>query len=161
MERLTADSTNLTLLRHFIGGDSYVTNHTHRGPLIDFLIERYPEGACVRTWVNGEEIQSEDLDVSVDETDSIVMALDVPNDPVTVGLFLGASAANAALVGTIAIAAFNVVVSLLMQALFPGPKARRAAGKVYDIAGYQNSLALGSPVPEHLYSDVLQRGYLL
>lgn len=145
---------NLTVIAG-IPGASAVKHHSYSGALIDFLCEQWPEGIAVRAWVNGNEIRTADLDVTVKHNDDIVLAVDTPRDPVTVGAFitasLGVTVGTTAtyLIGATAIAAFNVVVSMLLQALMPGPKSRRSAKKVYDVAGAQNGLALGSPIPEH------------
>lgn len=143
---------NISLLRHFIGGDAHATRHTHTGPLIDFLIEKFPNGAPTRIWLNGTELLVSEFDKEIGPDDDAVVVAEIPNDPITVGTFLLGTAASTTatfIVGSIAVAAFQVVVGMLLSALFPGPKARRAPNKVYDVAGAQNGLALGAPIPEH------------
>jgi hypothetical protein len=147
-------AVNFTVIRG-LPGSSSMNHHLHVGPLIDFLQCHWPQGISTRAWVNGHELSVVNFDYVVKHNDDVVLAVETPQDPATVGAWIVSTAFAAAyptatyLIGAASIAAFNVVVSMLLQALFPGPKTRRSPNKVYDVAGSQNGLALGSPIPEH------------
>jgi hypothetical protein len=147
-------AVNLTVIRG-LPDSSTMSHYSYSGQLIDFLQAHWPQGISTRAWVNGYELPVVDFDYVVRHNDDVVLAIETPQDPATVGAWLvttafAASAPTATyLIGSAAIAAFNIVVSMLLQALMPGPKSRRSPNKVYDVAGAQNGLALGSPIPEH------------
>ena len=119
----------------------------HEGLLIDWLVENYPNGfeGGLRTFLNGDEIAVEDLDVFVGEGDTVVLLV-MPQ-----GLEIGAIALNILL---------SVAVSYAVTAVFgvkpktPSFAEPPEANTVYSINAQQNAAKIGQPIPV-IYGNVV------
>ena len=116
----------------------------HEGPVIDLLQDIAPEGfgMPIRVFINGEEIELDDLDRRVANDDITAIIVTPGLDPVIM------SAIISALVGAL--------ISVVMTLLFP-PKTpafnENEENPTYNINVLRNQARLGQPIPV-VYGDV-------
>ena len=145
--------------------------YDHTGPLIDFLVEKFPAGfpgGYGRIFVNNVEVPVDDFDMEVKDDDVVVMLTGEPHGPISTAF--AAYIAGTATVGqfifvTIAINLALSLASAAITALFAKkPGGGRQARKVYEIGSAQNQPALGEVIAEHygrlwFYPDVASQPY--
>lgn len=129
----------------------------HEGPILNYLLEKYPTGFGGRTariFVNNVELPVIDYDTPIagDDICTIVMP---PNDPVTaafVAVAAGTATATQVVIVVLTNIALSLVTSIITSLFMPKPKSQSAAKRVYEIGAQQNQPALGEVVPEHFGS---------
>lgn len=144
----------------YIVNDIYKTDQhievEFEGELIEFLLQRYPNGfgsGSSAVYVNNQKLEVEDYDTYVSASDSVVIMPNVPN---------GLETATIYLIVQIAVLLISVALSFILAP--KAPKGRGTKGKVFTIGSGQNVPALGEVIAEHFgqvwfYPDVASQPY--
>lgn len=124
----------------------------HAGPLINYLVDKFPDGfnrGINLIYVNKELIDPENYDLTVTDSDRVVIFLEMPGDANTVAQIVA-----------------QIVIAALTYVLAPKPSKPKTGrpSRAYEIGSGQNTPALGQPIVEHFgqlwfFPDVASQPY--